>query len=56
MNPNLIHDLAIERQREAHRLGASARLAALARCCKPSELSRLIASLRSTFAGRAVPS
>jgi hypothetical protein len=56
MNPYLVYDLAIERQQEAHRLGASARLAALARCCKPSELLRRIASLRSTFAGRAVPS
>jgi hypothetical protein len=39
VNPFLLYDLAIERQREAHRLSGSARLAALARCCKPSELS-----------------
>jgi hypothetical protein len=54
MNPYVIHDLATVRQREAHRLGASARLAALARCCNPSELSRLIARLRSTLEGGAV--
>jgi hypothetical protein len=42
MNPYLIHDLAIERQREAHRFAADARLAALARCC-----SRRLTSRRS---------
>jgi hypothetical protein len=50
MNPYLLYDLAIERQREAHRLGASARLAALARCCKPSELYRTFDGLRVRFA------
>jgi hypothetical protein len=52
MNPYLLHDLAHERQREAHHRAATARLAAIARCCKPTELSRLLGALRATLAGR----
>ena len=54
MNPYIASGLAHERQREAHRWAAGARLAALARCCKPSELSRLLRRLRVVPAPRQV--
>jgi len=44
-----LHDLARERQREAHQHAARARLVALARCCKPSQLTRLIGTLTAAF-------
>ena len=47
MDPYLIPVLARERQREARHEAATARLAAIARCCKPSELSRLLRALRA---------
>ena len=52
MNPYLLHDLAQERQHDAHRFAATARLAAIARCCKPSELSRILGALRGALPGR----
>jgi hypothetical protein len=47
MNPYVIQALAEERQRDACRQAAKARLVALARCCKPSKTAQLIAALRS---------
>ena len=53
MNPYVVQELAEERRRDAVRQASKAHLVALARCCRPSELARMLASLRSRLLGSA---
>jgi hypothetical protein len=46
MNTHLMHDLAVEREREAQHRANRARLSTIARCCKPSELARMAEAVR----------
>ena len=47
MNPYAIQEVAMERQRDAQRQAVREHLVLLARCCKPSEISRLVTAVRT---------
>lgn len=52
MNPYLLLDLAHAREHESDRRAARARLAAIARCCRPSELSRMVSAVQAAVIGQ----
>ena len=47
MNPYAMHEVAMERQRDAQRQAAREHLVRLVRCCKPSDLSRMVTAVRA---------
>ena len=51
MNPFAMHEVAMERQRDAQRQAAREHLVRVVRCCKPSELSRLLTAVRVGLSG-----
>ena len=52
MNDYIVNDLAHDRQREAQRQAAAARLVAIARCCHVTTISKLLVELRTVLTGR----
>ena len=46
MNAFILPETAAEHRRDLRREAVRAHLVTVARCCKPSEISRLVASLR----------
>ena len=52
MNSFILPETAAEHRRDLRREALRAHLATVARCCKPSEISRLVSSLRARAAHR----